>query len=141
MLLSTSASCLSLSTDCGPNRLRNRCATAAASSGRASRVSAGDESESLGALRAALANQLQRCVNLLLGSVLANISLTIPAVLTVGLISGQTIILGLPPVELTLLLLTLGVSALTFSNTRSNVLLGAVHLILFVAYLMLIFES
>ena len=91
--------------------------------------------ESLGALRAALANQLQRCVNLLLGSVLANISLTIPAVLTVGLISGQTIILGLPPVELTLLLLTLGVSALTFSNTRSNVLLGAVHLILFVAYL------
>ena len=98
-------------------------------------------SESLGALRAALANQLQRCVNLLLGSVLANISLTIPAVLTVGLISGQPIILGLPPVELTLLLLTLGVSALTFSNTRSNVLLGAVHLILFVAYLMLIFES
>ena len=97
--------------------------------------------ESLGAARAALANQLQRSVNILLGSVLATISLTIPAVLTIGFITGQTIILGLDAVDTILLLLTLGVSTLTFASARTNVLLGAVHLLLFLAYLMLIFEK
>ena len=98
-------------------------------------------SESLSAARAALANQLQRSVNLLLGSVLATISMTIPAVLAIGLISGQTIHLGLDAVDMTLLVLTLGVSTLTFASGRTNVLLGAVHLLLFLAYLMLIFEK
>jgi Ca2+:H+ antiporter len=97
--------------------------------------------ESLGAARAALANQLQRCVNLLLGSVLASISLTIPAVLTIGFITDQTIVLGLDAVDMTLLLLTLAMSTLTFASARTNVLLGAVHLLLFLAYLMLIFEK
>lgn len=97
-------------------------------------------SEAMSAVRAALCNQLQRSVNLLLGSVLASTSLTIPVVLVIGFVSGQTIILGLGPVEMTLLLLTLGVSALTFAGGRTNVLLGAVHLVLFLAYLMLIFE-
>lgn len=97
--------------------------------------------ESLGAARAALANQLQRSVNILLGSVLATISLTIPAVLTIGFITGQTIILGLDAVDVTLLLLTLGLSTLTFASARTNVLLGAVHLLLFFSYLMLIFEK
>jgi len=97
--------------------------------------------ESLGAARAALANQLQRAVNLLLGSVLASISLTIPAVLVIGLLTGQTIVLGLDAVDSTLLVLTLAVSTLTFASARTNVLLGAVHLVLFLAYLMLIFEK
>ncbi len=97
--------------------------------------------ESLGAARAALANHLQRSVNILLGSVLATISLTIPAVLTIGFITGQTIILGLGAVDMTLLLLTLGLSTLTFASARTNVLLGAVHLLLFLAYLILIFEK
>jgi len=96
--------------------------------------------ESMSAVRAAMANELQRSVNLLMGGVLASTSLTIPAVLVIGFISGQTIILGLDAVEMTLLLLTLGVSALTFAGGRTNVLLGAVHLVLFLAYLMLIFE-
>ena len=97
--------------------------------------------ESLGAARAALANQLQRSVNILLGSVLATISLTIPAVLIIGLTTGTTIVLGLDPVDRTLLLLTFAVSMMTFSIKRTNVLLGAVHLLLFLAYLMLIFEK
>jgi Ca2+:H+ antiporter len=96
--------------------------------------------ESLGAARAALANQLQRSVNVLLGSVLATISLTIPAVLTIGFLTDKTITLGLGPVDMTMLLLTLGLSTLTFGSSRTNVLLGAVHLLLFLAYLMLIFE-
>jgi Ca2+:H+ antiporter len=96
--------------------------------------------ESLGAVRAALANQLQRSINLLLGSVLASISLTIPAVLALGLLTGRSIVLGLDEVDTILLVLTLGLSTLTFASGRTNVLLGAVHLLLFLSYLMLIFE-
>jgi Ca2+:H+ antiporter len=97
--------------------------------------------ESVGAVRAAVANELQRSVNILLGSVLATISLTIPAVLTIGLVTDQTITLGLDAVDTTLLLLTLAVSTITFASARTNVLSGAVHLLLFLAYLMLIFEK
>jgi Ca2+:H+ antiporter len=97
--------------------------------------------ESLSAARAALANQLQRSVNLLLGSVLATISLTIPAVLIIGFITGQPIILGLHAADQIMLALTLTLSLLTFASARTNVLLGAVHLLLFLAYLMLIFEK
>jgi len=96
--------------------------------------------ESLAALRAALANQMQRSINLLLGSVLASISLTIPAVLVIGLATDRTVILGLAPVDAILLVLTLALSTLTFASGRTNVLLGAVHLLLFLSYLMLIFE-
>jgi Ca2+:H+ antiporter len=96
--------------------------------------------ESLSATRAALANDLQRSINILLGSVLASIGLTIPAVLTIGLITGKTVILGLDPADSLLLVLTLAVCALTFTSNRTNVLLGAVHMLLFLAYVMLIFE-
>ena len=96
--------------------------------------------ESLAAARAALINELQRSINILLGSVLATISLTIPALLTLGLMTGKTITLGLEPVDQVLLLLTLLLSTMTFSRSRTNVLQGAVHVLLFLAYLMLIFE-
>jgi Ca2+:H+ antiporter len=96
--------------------------------------------ESLSAFRAAQANQLQRSVNLLLGSVLATIGLTIPAVLIIGLITGQNVVLGLAPPQVVLLVLTLVVSIVTFTSSRTNVLLGAVHLLLFLAYFMLIFD-
>ena len=96
--------------------------------------------ESLAAVRAALSNQLQRSINLALGTALSSISLTIPAVLIIGFITERTIILGLDDVNTILLLLTLVVSMLTFALERTNVLLGAVHLLLFFAYLMLIFE-
>lgn len=97
--------------------------------------------EAMSAVRAAVRNQLQRSVNILLGSVLATIGLTIPAVLTIGLITGKTVFLGLDAVDTILLLLTLALSTLTFSNNRTNVLLGAMHLLLFLAYLMFIFEN
>jgi Ca2+:H+ antiporter len=96
--------------------------------------------ESLTAIRAALANQLQRSVNILLGSVLASIGLTIPAVLAVGFATGQEIILGLGATDMNLLLLTLVLSTLTFAAQRTNVVLGAVHLLVFFAYLLFIFE-
>ena len=96
--------------------------------------------ESVAAVRAARANQLQRSTNLALGTALSSISLTIPAVLTIGLVTGTPIILGLQPPEIVLLLLTMGVSILTFALERTNVLQGAIHLLLFLAYLMLIFD-
>jgi Ca2+:H+ antiporter len=96
--------------------------------------------ESLGAVRAALANELQRSVNILLGSVLASIGLTIPAVLAIGFLTGHEIILGLGATDRTLLLLTLGLSVITFGAPRTNVLAGAVHLLVFFAYLLFIFE-
>ena len=96
--------------------------------------------EGLGALRAALANRLQRSVNILLGSALATISLTVPAVLMIGLSTGRDVELGLDPVEMVMLLLTLAVSTLTFSGGRTNILQGAIHLVLFFTYIVLIFN-
>lgn len=96
--------------------------------------------ESLAAVRAALANQLQRSINLLLGSVLASISLTIPAVLAIGMLTERTIVLGLEAVDVILLLLTLAMGTLTYASGRTNILLGAVHLLLFCAYIVLVLD-
>jgi len=62
-------------------------------------------------------------------------------VLAIGFITDQTIVLGLDAADTTLLVLTLAVGMLTFASARTNVLLGVVHLLLFFAYLMLIFEK
>jgi Ca2+:H+ antiporter len=97
--------------------------------------------ESVSAARAALANDLQRSVNILLGSVLATISLTVPAVLLIGFAAGRSIVLGLDAADMVLLILTLVVSMLTFASARTNVLLGAVHLLLFLTYLVFLFDQ
>jgi Ca2+:H+ antiporter len=96
--------------------------------------------ESIAAIRAALANRLQRAVNVLLGSVLASIGLTIPLVIAVSLVTGRTLVLGLDATDTVMLLLTLITSTLTFSLPRTNILPGCVHLLLFAAYVMLLFD-
>jgi len=96
--------------------------------------------EGLGAAKAAIANKLQRTVNIALGSALATIGLTIPAVLVISLFTGRTIELGLEPVEIVLLILTLLVCTVNFVTERTNVLKGAVHMIIFVSYIILIFD-
>ena len=96
--------------------------------------------EAVSAVRAALRNQLQRSVNILLGSVLASIALTIPAVLIIGLLTAQPVVLGLDPVNTILLLLLLAVSTITFSSSRTNALLGAIQLLIFAAFLMMMLE-
>jgi Ca2+:H+ antiporter len=58
----------------------------------------------------------------------------------IGLVSDRRVELGLEPVEMLLLLLTLAVSALTFTGGRTNILQGAVHLVLFFAFIVLIFN-
>ena len=96
--------------------------------------------EGLTAFHAALRNHLQRAVNVCLGSALATIGLTIPAVLVIGLVTGRDVHLGLDEVQTVLLILTLFVSALTFGGVRTNVLQGTVHLLLFFVYVALIFS-
>src|SRR5947207_606579 len=95
--------------------------------------------EALSAIGATLGNQLQRSVNILLGSVLATIGLTIPAVLTIGLITKRPVALGVEGGNFPLLLLTLAVSVVTFSSGRTNILQGCIHLLLFAVFLLLIF--
>src|SRR6476661_1100247 len=95
--------------------------------------------EGLGAIRASVHNQLQRSINILLGSVLATIGLTIPAVLTIGLITKRTVTLGVQGGNLPLLLLTLAVSVVTFTSRKTNVLQGCIHLLLFAVFALLIF--
>lgn len=96
--------------------------------------------ESMGALKAAVANKLQRSVNIALGSALATIGLTVPAVLAVGVWFGTHVTLGLPAEEMLLLVLTLVTCMLTFGGVRTNVLQGAVHLVLFAVYVLLLFD-
>lgn len=96
--------------------------------------------EGLTAFHAALRNHLQRAVNVCLGSALATIGLTIPAVLIIALLTGRQVHLGLDEVQTVLLILTLFVSALTFGGVRTNVLQGTVHLLLFIVYVALIFS-
>jgi Ca2+:H+ antiporter len=95
--------------------------------------------EALSAIQAAIKNQLQRSVNILHGSVLASIGLTIPAVLAIGLITHRQVSLGLQGGNFPLLLLTLAVSVVTFTSGKTNILQGCIHLLLFMVFLLLIF--
>ena len=95
--------------------------------------------EALSGINAARKNQLQRSVNILHGSVLASIGLTIPAVLTIGMISKRSVTLGIEGGNLPLLLLTLAASIVTFTSGKTSVLQGCIHLLLFAVFLLLIF--
>jgi Ca2+:H+ antiporter len=95
--------------------------------------------EGIGAVQATMRNQLQRSINILLGSVLATIGLTIPAVLTISLITKRPVMLGVQGGNLPLLLLTLAVSVVTFTSRKTNILQGCVHLLLFALFVLLIF--
>jgi Ca2+:H+ antiporter len=96
--------------------------------------------EAMGALQAALRNRLQRAVNIALGSVLATIGLTIPAVLVLGVWKGIPTILGLGEEQIVLLAVTLVVSTLTFGGDRTNMLQGAVHIVMFLVFGLLLFH-
>lgn len=93
--------------------------------------------EGLAAYRAAKANRLQTSMNLALGSVLATIGLTIPAVTAVSILLDEPLTLGLSAKEQLLLALTLIVSLLTVGTGRTTVLQGIVHLVIFAVFLFL----
>lgn len=97
--------------------------------------------EAIGAVRAARANHLQRSVNILLGSVLSTIGLTVPTMLLVSHFTDHQLVLGVEHADFVLLLLTLLLSVVTFGGGRTHVLQGVVHLLIFVSYVLLIFEG
>jgi len=95
--------------------------------------------ESITAVRAARRNELQKSLNLALGSSLATIGLTIPAVAITNIFLGRQIELGLSARDTLLLALTLFLSLLTFGSGRTNILAGLVHLVVFATFLLLVF--
>jgi Ca2+:H+ antiporter len=91
--------------------------------------------ESLAAYRAARLNRLQTSLNLALGSALASIGLTIPAVAIASLILGLPLSLGLDAKSMVLLVLSIFVVSLSLGTGRTTVLQGTVHLVIFATYL------
>lgn len=96
--------------------------------------------ESVAAIQSARRDRLQTSLNLALGSGLATLSLTIPAVGAVSVWLGQPLVLGLGSTEMVLLALTFVVSILTLGSGRTTVLHGAVHLVILAvfAYLLVV---
>lgn len=95
--------------------------------------------ESISAFKAAAYGRTQTSLNLALGSALASIGLTIPAIAVISLIFGFQVNLGLGPTEIALLILTLIVSALTLLPGKASILQGAVHLSIFGAFILVVF--
>jgi Ca2+:H+ antiporter len=93
--------------------------------------------EGLAAIKSALVNRLQNSINLALGSAIASIGLTIPTVAIISVAIGQPIALGISMSEMTLLVLTLYIAGLTLGTGRTTVLQGSVHLVIFVAFLLI----
>ena len=93
--------------------------------------------ETIAAVRAALHNRLQTSLNLALGSGIASIGLTIPAVALLSMFLPYPLVLGLSTVNMVLLGLSFIVGILTFGGGRATVLQGAVHLVLFAVFLFL----
>lgn len=95
--------------------------------------------ESISAFKAASFGRTQTSLNLALGSALASIGLTIPAIAIVSGVLGLQVNLGLAGTDIVFLLLTLLVAALTLIPGRATLLQGAVHLSIFGAFLMVVF--
>ncbi|WP_432943250.1 calcium:proton antiporter [Kribbella sp. CA-253562] len=93
--------------------------------------------ETVAAVRAALRNRLQTSLNLALGSALASIGLTIPAIAVASIWLSGPLVLGLGGKEMVLFALTVVVSQLTLATGRATLLQGAVHLMVFSAFLFL----
>lgn len=91
--------------------------------------------EGLAAFRAARTNRLQTSLNLALGSALASIGLTIPAVAVVSIATGMHLTLGIDSKSTVLLLLSLFVTGQSLGTGRTTVMQGAVLLVLFATYL------
>jgi Ca2+:H+ antiporter len=93
--------------------------------------------ETWAAIRAARANRLQTSLNLAIGSALASIGLTIPVVVVAVVALGLPLTLGLGPKDIVLMALTFVVSTITLASGRTNLMQGAVHLVIFASFLFL----
>lgn len=96
--------------------------------------------ESMTAVKAALNNEFQRAINLCHGAFVSTVGLTVPAVLTIGLVSGKIVLFGLTATEMILFFITLLLSLMTFLGKRTTPFVGIMHLVLFVMFILLIFN-
>ena len=90
--------------------------------------------EALNALKAASHGEVQRSMNTLYGSVVATVSLTVPAVLILGEITHTDVILGLEPFEMVLLALTL---LLSYPHARLTGIEGMMKIVIFIFWILL----
>ena len=95
--------------------------------------------ESVAAVAAARKNDLQKSINLALGSSVATIGLTIPAVAVAAYTLDKQLVLGLNGQNTTLLVLTFALSMLTFGTGRTNILFGLVHMVVFAVFVFMVF--
>jgi len=95
--------------------------------------------ESISAFKAATYGRTQTSINLALGSALASIGMTIPAIAVISILFGFQVNLGLGSTEITLLFLALFVSALTLLPGKASLLQGAAHLTIFAAFVLVVF--
>lgn len=93
--------------------------------------------ETLAAVRAAQRGRVQISINLALGSAMASIGLTIPAIAIASIWLEGPLLLGLGPTQIALLALTVVVGALTVVPGRATRLQGSVHLVILAAFLFL----
>lgn len=96
--------------------------------------------ESITSLRAALGGEIQRVSNLCHGALVSTVGLTIPAVLVIGLLTGQQVVLAESPVNLLLLGVTLLLTVTTFAAKRVTAMHGAAHLVVFAVYGLAVFS-
>jgi Ca2+:H+ antiporter len=94
--------------------------------------------ETWAAVRAARANRLQMSPNLAIGSALASIGLTVPAVVAASVWLDLPLVLGLEAKDMAPLALTFVVGAITLASGRTNLMQGAVHLVIFASFLFLV---
>ena len=90
--------------------------------------------EAFNAIRAASQGEVQRSINTLYGSVVATVSLTVPAVLLLGAITGTDVILGLEPLNMVLLVLTLMILS---PRARLTGIEGMMKLVIFLFWILL----
>jgi Ca2+:H+ antiporter len=95
--------------------------------------------EGVAAIGAARKNDLQKSINLALGSSLATIGLTVPTVAVAAWALDKQLVLGLDAQGMVLLLLTFVLSMLTFGTGRTNILFGLVHMVVFAVFVFLVF--
>lgn len=95
--------------------------------------------ESVAAISAARKDNLQKSINLALGSSLATIGLTVPAVAIAAGVLDKQLVLGLPQQNIVELVLTFALCVLTFGTGRTNILFGLVHMMVFAVFLFLVF--
>lgn len=95
--------------------------------------------EGMAAIQAARHDNQQRAINICLGSGLATIGLTIPVVLIISLVTNDLVILGLDPESIVLIAISLLLLKSNLDSGRTNILMGAMHMVLFASYIALIF--